>query len=109
MLFADNTFDAAYAFEATCYAPTLESVYSEVARVLKPGAYWGTYEWMMTPLYDDKNPIHNEIRSRIEFSMGVVNITNRTNAIESIKKAGLEFVTDMDVGIPNYRNPIPWW
>ncbi|PWZ40088.1 Cycloartenol-C-24-methyltransferase 1 [Zea mays] len=39
MPIADNTFDAAYAIQATCYAPEAQGVYSEVYRVLKPGQY----------------------------------------------------------------------
>jgi sterol 24-C-methyltransferase len=109
MPFPDNSFDVAYAMEATCYSPTLEQVYAEVARVLKPGGYWGTYEWMMTPKYDDKNPVHNEIRTRIERGDGVCNITNRQNAIDSLKKVGLEPVTDEDLATTTPRNPVPWW
>jgi sterol 24-C-methyltransferase len=39
----DNTFDAAFAIEATCHAPDKVGVYSEIARVLKPGGLFGTY------------------------------------------------------------------
>ncbi len=34
----DGTYDAAYAIEATCHAPDKVGIYSEIARVLKPGA-----------------------------------------------------------------------
>jgi sterol 24-C-methyltransferase len=43
--FPDNSFDAAYAMEATVHAPSLEGVYSEIFRVLKPGGTFGVYEW----------------------------------------------------------------
>ena len=43
MPFEANTFDGAYAIEATCHAPKLEQVYGEVYRVLKPGSYFVTY------------------------------------------------------------------
>lgn len=35
--FGENYFDAVYAIEATCHAPTWEGVYGEVFKVLKPG------------------------------------------------------------------------
>lgn len=35
--FGPNSFDAVYAIEATCHAPTFEGVYGEVMKVLKPG------------------------------------------------------------------------
>jgi sterol 24-C-methyltransferase len=37
MPFEDNSFDAVYAFEATCHAANRVEVYSEIFRVLKPG------------------------------------------------------------------------
>jgi len=52
--FRDGTFDAAYAIEATCHAPDRLRTYGEVARVLKPGAYFAGYEWVMTDKYDLK-------------------------------------------------------
>lgn len=35
--FGENSFDAVYAIEATCHAPSWEGVYGEIKRVLKPG------------------------------------------------------------------------
>lgn len=35
--FGANSFDAVYAIEATCHAPTFEGVYGEIFKVLKPG------------------------------------------------------------------------
>lgn len=51
--FGENSFDAVYAFEATCHAPTLEGVYSEIYKVLKPGGMAGILEWVMVrhPLF----------------------------------------------------------
>uniref|UniRef100_A0A0A9HQ26 SAM-dependent methyltransferase Erg6/SMT-type domain-containing protein n=1 Tax=Arundo donax TaxID=35708 RepID=A0A0A9HQ26_ARUDO len=44
----DNTFDAAYALQATCHAPDARGVYKEIYRVLKPGQYFALDEWCMT-------------------------------------------------------------
>lgn len=35
--FGENSFDAVYAIEATCHAPTWEGVYGQIMKVLKPG------------------------------------------------------------------------
>ena len=35
--FKDESFDAAYAIEATCHAPNRTQCFSEVYRMLKPG------------------------------------------------------------------------
>jgi sterol 24-C-methyltransferase len=36
----DNSYDGIYAIEATCHAPDKVGIYSEIYRVLKPGAYF---------------------------------------------------------------------
>ena len=46
--FPDASFDGVYAIEATCHAPHREGVYSEIKRVLKPGAIFACYEWCLT-------------------------------------------------------------
>ena len=61
----DDTYDGAYAFEATCHAPDLVDVYSEVYRVLKPGAYFVDLAWAMMDGYDPQNPEHEHIKSEI--------------------------------------------
>ncbi|KAJ6624435.1 S-adenosyl-L-methionine-dependent methyltransferase [Mycena sp. CBHHK59/15] len=40
--FGKNYFDAVYAIEATCHAPTWEGVYGEIFKVLKPGGIVST-------------------------------------------------------------------
>lgn len=65
MTFEDNTFDGAYAIEATCHAPKLEDVYGEVFRVLKPGAKFATYEWLYTKKYDKNDKKQQEILKEI--------------------------------------------
>lgn len=55
MSFADNTFDKAYAIEATCHAKEKLKCYSEIFRVIKPGGYFVGYEWCMTDKYDPNN------------------------------------------------------
>ena len=56
MPFPDNSFDGAYSIEATCHAPKLEEIYSEIYRVLKPGSLYVSYEWVTTKFYNP-NPM----------------------------------------------------
>ena len=35
--FGENSFDAVYAIEATCHAPSFEGIYGQIFKVLKPG------------------------------------------------------------------------
>ena len=57
-LFPANSFDGAYAIEATCHAPERRGVYGEIFKVLKPGAVFATYEWCLTDAYDKSNATH---------------------------------------------------
>jgi len=71
MSFPDESFDAVYAIEATVHAPSLEGVYSQIFRVLKPGGTFGVYEWLMTDNYDNTNAHHRAIRLGIEQGDGI--------------------------------------
>jgi sterol 24-C-methyltransferase len=106
MPFADETFDAAYAIEATCYAPSLKDIYSEVYRVLKPGATFGLYEVIMTHRYDDNNPTHREVRHGIERGGGVAHVVTAAEAIAAFKAAGFELLSVSDMA--DYPDQIPW-
>lgn len=106
MPFADETFDAAYAIEATCYAPTLKEVYSEVFRVLKLGATFGVYEVVMTDKYDDNNPVHREIRLNLERGGGLAHIWTAAEAVEAMNAAGFEIIAVDDLG--DRPDQIPW-
>lgn len=106
MSFADETFDAAYAIEATCYAPSLKDVYSEVYRVLKPGATFGCFEVVMTDRYDDNDPVHRDIRHKVERGGGISHIVTASEAIAAMKAAGFELLTVDDLA--ERPDQIPW-
>ncbi|KAB2577106.1 Methyltransferase type 11 [Lasiodiplodia theobromae] len=107
MSFADNTFDAVYAIEATVHAPSLEGIYSEIFRVLKPGGVFGVYEWLMTDKYDNDNPHHREIRLGIELGDGISNMEKIEVALEAMKKAGFELELHEDLA--DRDDPRPWY
>src|ERR1700712_3277751 len=88
MSFPAESFDAVYAIEATVHAPSLEGVYSQIFRVLKPGGVFGVYEWLMTDNYDNDNQRHREIRLGIEQGDGSSNMVKISEGIAAIKAAG---------------------
>ena len=45
-----------YYVQATCHAPHREAVYSEIKRVLKPGALFACYEWCLTDKHQKGYP-----------------------------------------------------
>ncbi|KAB8338800.1 hypothetical protein FH972_021745 [Carpinus fangiana] len=107
MPFADNTFDAVYAIEATVHAPSLEGIYTEIHRVLKPGGVFGVYEWLMTDAYDNDNPEHRRIRLDIEQGDGIANMEKIEVGLKAIKAAGfdLEFHEDL----ADRPDATPWY
>ncbi|KUI71269.1 Sterol 24-C-methyltransferase [Cytospora mali] len=112
--FDAETFDAVYAIEATVHAPSLESVYSQIYRVLKPGGVFGVYEWVMTDAYDNDNIYHRKIRLDIEQGDGIANMVKAEVALAAIKAAGFELLEAEDLaerfqeGVEG-SDPAPWY
>ena len=102
----EESLDAAYAIEATVHAPRLADVYSSVRRVLKPGGLFASYEWCLTPHYDDADPAHRRLKRNIEVGNGLVNISTTEQAIQAVAEAGLEL---LDVDDRGATGDIPWW
>lgn len=107
MSFPDSTFDAVYAIEATVHAPSLEGIYSEIYRVLKPGGTFGVYEWLMTDAYDNDNPEHRKIRLGIELGNGISNMEKVSVALDAVKAAGFELVLKEDLA--DREDVAPWY
>lgn len=105
--FEDNTFDAVYAIEATVHAPSLQDVYSEIFRVLKPGGTFGVYEWVMTEKYDNDNLHHREARLNIEQGNGIANMVKASEAVRSIRAAGFDLLMHEDMA--DRGDTIPWY
>lgn len=76
--FEDGTFDAVYGIEATCHAPKLEQVYSEVYRVLKPGGRFAVYEWVKTKKYNDDDPEDVQLIKDINIGNGALHVEYST-------------------------------
>ncbi len=105
--FPENSFDAVYAIEATVHAPSLEGVYSQIFRVLKPGGVFGVYEWLMTDNYDNENEHHREIRLGIELGDGISNMVTISEGIAAIKAAGFELILHEDLA--KRPDATPWY
>jgi len=107
MAFPENSFDAVYAIEATVHAPSLDAVYSQIYRVLKPGGVFGVYEWLMTDKYDNENPHHREIRLGIEQGDGISNMVKTSEGLQAIKAAGFEL--GMAEDLADRQDARPWY
>ncbi|KAL0376258.1 UNVERIFIED_CONTAM: 24-methylenesterol C-methyltransferase 2 [Sesamum calycinum] len=106
MPFEDNTFDGAYSIEATCHAPKLEDVYSEIYRVLKPGTLYVSYEWVTTELYRGDDPEHVEVIQGIERGDALPGLRSYKDIAEVAEKVGFEVIKEKDLAKPPAN---PWW
>ncbi|XP_073027136.1 24-methylenesterol C-methyltransferase 2-like [Primulina eburnea] len=106
MPFDENSFDGAYSIEATCHAPKLEEVYSEIYRVLKPGSLYVSYEWVTTELYHGDDPEHVEVIQGIERGDALPGLRSYKDIAEVAKRVGFEVIKEKDLAKPPSN---PWW
>ncbi|KAF2398433.1 hypothetical protein EJ06DRAFT_497118 [Trichodelitschia bisporula] len=107
--FPDNSFDAVYAIEATVHAPSLEAVYSEICRVLKPGGVFGCYEWLMTHRFDESNAEHQAIRRGIELGDGISNMDTVDVALKAVEDSGFTLEHHEDLAERVDGDYAPWY
>lgn len=92
----DASFDAAYAIEATCHAPDRTPVFSEVFRLLKPGARFAGYEWCVTDAFEANNQRHQQIKKEIEVGNALPDLTHYSVVVDALKAAGFELEETQD-------------
>lgn len=107
--FDEGAFDAVYAIEATVHAPSLEGVYKQIFRVLKPGGTVGIYEWVMTDKYDERDERHRAIRLGIERGNGIANMASRAHAEAALRSAGFEVEFMEDLAEEKRNDVKPWY
>ncbi|CAK9317615.1 unnamed protein product [Citrullus colocynthis] len=106
MPFSEESFDGGYAIEATCHAPKLEDVYSEIYRVLKPGSLFVSLEWVSTDKYDTANPEHVKIIEEIARGNALPGVKSYNDVAKAAKKVGFEVLKEEDLAKPP---ALPWW
>ncbi|KAG4304087.1 hypothetical protein PORY_002451 [Pneumocystis oryctolagi] len=107
MPFDDNYFDKVYSIEATVHAPSLEGVYKEAYRVLKPGGIFAFYEWVLLDKYDATNPEHRKIAYGIEIGSSIPKLFKVNESETALKNAGFDIVYSEDLSAKN--DETPWY
>jgi len=104
----DDTFDAAFTFEAICHTDDRSVVFAELSRVVKPGGAIGGTDWCLTDRYDDSNSEHRRIRRLIEEGNGLGPLYTVDQFREELERSGLEVeaVQDLNVTAPS---TVPWY
>ena len=105
---SDNSFDAAYAIEATVHAPDKAGAYGEVFRVIRPGGYFAAYEYCVTDRFDPDNARHQEIKTNLEVGGALPDIPRPRQIDDALQQVGFELVEARDLS----KNPgpgVPWY
>ncbi|MCB9554475.1 MAG: methyltransferase domain-containing protein [Deltaproteobacteria bacterium] len=102
----DESFDGAYAIEATCHAPDKTELFAEIWRLLKPGAGFVGYEWCLTPGFNASREAHCAIKKGIEEGDGLPDIAYTHEVDQALCTAGFELITAYDLAP---RSEVPWW
>ena len=93
---ADGSFDAAYSFEAICHAPDRDLCLRELWRLLAEGGRIALTEWCLTPLFDRNDPVHRDIRDRVEFANATPNLPTTSQFVATVEAAGFEVLSSRD-------------
>ena len=104
----DESFDAAYSIEATCCAPDKVSIYSEVYRLLKPGARFAAYEYCVTEKFDPTDPVHLRLKEDIQLGGGLLVIDDEQTIDDALRSVGFEVLETRDLAI-QVGPSIPWY
>ncbi|KAB5529017.1 S-adenosyl-L-methionine-dependent methyltransferase [Coniochaeta sp. 2T2.1] len=107
--FDNNTFDAAYSFEALCYSPDPAVAYKEAYRVLKPGGLFAFHDFAMTDKYNDRNPEHRKIKNWIEYGNGIMSMPHVQNMRDGLKEAGFGSTIFHEEDMSKRSAPAPWY
>lgn len=95
--FDSNSYDGAYAIEATCHATDKVKCYSEIFRVIKPGSFFVCYEWIITNKYDHSNEEHRRIRHGIELGNSLPTLETAAQVVKAMEDSGFVVEDSFDV------------
>eukprot|EP01035_Chromulina_nebulosa_P021622 gene21622-27985_t len=105
-----ETFDVAYAIEATCHSPDRVTTFSGINKVLKPNGLFAGYEWVMLDKYDPNNLKHVKIKEGIEVGNGLPTLQHYSHIVECLEKAGFEVLEHRDANEGVHApNQLPWY
>eukprot|EP00658_Telonema_sp_P-2_P064686 TRINITY_DN5386_c0_g1_i8.p1 TRINITY_DN5386_c0_g1~~TRINITY_DN5386_c0_g1_i8.p1 ORF type:complete len:264 (+),score=90.62 TRINITY_DN5386_c0_g1_i8:61-852(+) len=91
--YEDESFDAAYSFQALwpfIKKDQLDSVSAEMFRVLKPGAIYGCGEYLLTPHFDKQNPKHMALHKLFLPTLAATQSNYPAEVTDALERAGFK-------------------
>ena len=104
MPFADEAFDAAYAIYALKYFNDPSDVLAEVARTLRPGGMFASYDLLRSDDFDERDPKHVALVGRFEYATAMPPLPTKARLREQARRVGLELVSD-----GQFEGSLPWY
>ena len=104
----DNTFDAGYAIESTCHAPDKQGAFTEIFRVLKPGAlFWGQ-EMCMTNKFSPNDASHRAIKQELMHYIALKEIATPGEVNQALEGTGFSVIEGMNMDTSGDQST-PWY
>ena len=88
------------------FLPLTRAQFREVWKVLKPGAVFGGFEWVMTDKYKPGDAHHEAVKHDIMLGDGLAYISGTQEVVDALKTAGFEVEEIRDLA-PTSR--VPWY
>jgi sterol 24-C-methyltransferase len=104
MPFEDETFDAAYAIYALKYFNDPSAILGEVARTLRPGGLFASYDLLRSDRFDENDPKHVALVGRFEYATAMPPLATKARLRERAERVGLELVHD-----GRFEGNLPWY
>ena len=105
----DGSYDRAYAIESTCHAPDKVGAFTEISRVLKPGALLWGQEMCLTDTFDADNARHQEIKRELMRGIALKQIATFAEVNRALESAGFEVIEGIDRGTAANGSTTPWY
>ncbi|KAJ5939811.1 hypothetical protein N7466_002945 [Penicillium verhagenii] len=104
--FANETFDAFYEIQALSLCKDLPLLFSEIFRVIKPGAKISILDWISLPAYEPKDPEHAELMRRVKPLIGAVGTPTQQSLEAALVQSGFEIVVSENASIDGLQAPL---
>lgn len=104
--FESESFDAFYQIQALSLCKDLPGLFSEVFRVVKPGAKISLLDWVSFPEYDASNPEHAELMRRVKPLIGAVGTPTPESLEKALTDAGFTVTRSDNASVGGLQSPL---
>ncbi|KAI9036991.1 class I SAM-dependent methyltransferase [Aspergillus affinis] len=104
--FESESFDAFYQIQALSLCKDLPGLFSEVFRVVKPGAKISLLDWVSFPEYDASNPEHAELMRRVKPLIGAVGTPTPESLEKALTDAGFRVTRSDNASVGGLQSPL---